>query len=131
MKAMSVIQKARVAVIVLGILLPYLARMPRGMEWVSQYTVGNLSGILLLGSFNAIAWGSILALSFLYRQPSSLLFPAAFGFGFLAFGHFTLDLESDAQAAISLAFIPIYALVPISVGALIGLIVDRKPWRRS
>lgn len=127
--ALAHMQKLRIAVMVFGIFLPYLARVPRGLAWLNDYTAGGLGGFLLIGVFNAIAWGSISALSFWYRQPTSLLFPAAFGFSYLAWAHFSLDLKADAQAAIALAFIPIYALLPMSVGALIGYVVDRRPRR--
>lgn len=123
-------RKLRVAVIVFGILLPYLARVPGGLTWLNEYMSGGIAAFLLIGVFNAIAWGSIVGLSFLYQRPTSLLFPAALGFGFLAWAHFSLDLKSDAQAAIALGFIPIYALLPIFIGALIGYFVDRRPWRK-
>lgn len=59
-------------------------------------------------------------MSFLYKRPSSVWVPALLGFGFLAFAHYSLDLASDAQAAIALAFIPIYALIPIAIGAVVS-----------
>jgi hypothetical protein len=119
-------RKWRVVVIVVGILLPYIARVPRGFPWLSDYTNGGLSGFLLMGAFNAIAWGSIVGLSSWYQRPSSILFPAALGFGYLAWAHFSLDMRSDAQAAIALVLIPIYALLPIFIGALIGYFIDRR-----
>ena len=36
-----------------------------------------------------------------------------------------VDLAADAQAGLALLFIPIYALVPIIIGAIIGYIADR------
>jgi len=119
---------ARILVVATGILLPYLVRLPYGKEWADQYTQGGIFGWLFFGAFNAIAWGSILALSFLYRRPRSLIFPAVFGFGFLAWAHAPLDLGADAQAAIALIFIPIYAVAPILVGGLVGLLFDRLVW---
>ena len=123
-------RKLRVAVIVFGIFLPYLARVPRGLAWINEYINGGIAAFLLIGAFNAVAWGSIVGLSFWYQRPTSLFFPAALGFGFVAWAHFSLDLKSDAQAAVMLAFIPIYALLPIFIGALIGYFVDRRPWRK-
>lgn len=118
-------RNARIIIIFVGILLPYLARLPRGMDWLQQYTDVDVSAFLFFGAFNAIAWGSILALSFLYKRTVSLYVPALFGFGFLAWVHYSLDLASDAQASIALIFIPIYALVPIAIGGIIGYILDR------
>ncbi len=118
--------QARWLVVLLGIALPYLARLPAGLEWLRQYTAPGLPAALLLGGFNAIAWGAILGISFLYRRPVSLLAPCLLGFGFLAWGHATLDLASDAQAGLGLVFLPICALLPIAVGGVLGYVIDRK-----
>ena len=119
-------RKARILVVLLGLLLPYATRLPRGAEWLHQYTDLSFGGWLFLGAFNAIAWGAILVVSFLYRRPVSLFVPSLLGFGFLAWAHYTLDLAADAQAAIALIFIPIVALAPILVGAAIGYFLDRR-----
>ena len=116
----------RAAIIIVGILLPYLARIPGGTEWVEQYMWLDLGGFLFTAAFNAIAWGALLALTFLYRHAASMFFPCGLGFVFLAWAHYTLDLAADAQASIALIFIPIYSLVPTGVGALIGLVIDRR-----
>jgi len=125
------LRNARVLVVLVGIVLPYAARLPRGAEWLHQYTDVGLGGWLYFGAFNAIAWGAILAVSFLYRRPLSLLLPALPGFGFLAWAHCSLDLAADAQAAIGLIYIPIVALAPIGVGAVIGYLVDLRMRPRS
>ncbi len=124
-------RSARVLVALVGIVLPYAARIPRGADWLRQYTAVELSAWLFLGAFNGIAWGSIFAISFAYRRPSSLLAPALPGFGFLAWAHGSLDLAADAQSALGLVFIPIYALAPIAVGSVIGLVLDRRARRSS
>jgi hypothetical protein len=116
----------RIIVAIVGILLPYVVRIPRGAAWVEQYTDVSLGGFLFIGAFNAIAWGSIIALSFLYRRPALLLLPCVAGFAFLGWAHYTLDLASDAQAAIALDFIPVYALLPIALGGAIGYVLDRR-----
>ncbi len=123
-------RRARLAIVLIGILLPYAARLPGGIAWLKQYTDAGLSGFLFLSAFNAIAWGAILALSFLYRRALSMAVPAVLGFGFLAWAHATLDLASDAQAPIGLVFIPIYALLPILVGGVAGYVLDRRLRRR-
>lgn len=119
-------RKARLLVMLVGILLPYAARLPRGIGWLQQYTDNGIGAGLFLGAFNTIAWGAIIAVSFLYKRPSSLWAPVLLGFGFLAFAHYSLDLAADAQAAIALVFIPIYALVPIAIGAIVGYFMDRS-----
>lgn len=123
--------RARWAVVIAGILLPYLVRVPRGWHFLSQYLDTSLAGHLLLGGCNAIAWGAILLASLAYRYPASVLAPALAGFGFLAYAHFGLDLASDAQAPIALVFIPIYALLPIAIGAILGYVIDRLLRRRD
>lgn len=123
-------RNARWLVVLAGVLLPYIARLPGGLEWLRQYTNTGLGGWLLLGAFNAIAWLAILTASLFYQRPSSLLWPAIFGFGFLAYAHYGLDLSADAQAGVAVVFIPIYALVPIFVGTIIGYIADRIARRR-
>ena len=124
-------RRARIAIVLIGILLPYAARLPGGIAWLQQYTDAGLNGFLFLSAFNAIAWGAILAISFLYRHALPMAVPALLGFGFLAWAHYTLDLASDAQAAVGLVFIPIYALLPIVVGGVAGYIADRRLRRRS
>ena len=116
----------RCLLVVVGFALPYLARLPRGAAWLQQYThLSGLSGFLFLSAFNAIPVIAMLALTFVYRKRSSALFPAAAGFAFLGWHHAQLDLSADAQAAIALIFIPIYALAPIALGAGLGFLFDR------
>lgn len=117
--------QARLLVVVIGFLLPYLARLAGGLNWLWPYLDGGWGGFLLLSGFNAIAWLSVLGISFLYKRPVSLLAPALPGFGLLALGHYLLDLSADAQSAIALVFFPIYALVPIGIGGIIGYLIDR------
>lgn len=119
-------RSARILVVLVGLVLPYAARVPQGAQWLEQYTQSGLGAWLFLGAFNAIAWGALLAVSLMYTRPSSLLAPSLLGFGFLAWAHYSLDLAADAQAAIALVFIPIYALGPILVGAAIGFMLDRR-----
>lgn len=121
----------RISIAIIGVLLPYIARIPRGLAWLQQYTDIEPGGYLFLGAFNAVAWGSLVALSFVFRRPGPLSIPCAFGFGFIAWAHYNLDLASDAQAAIALIFIPIYALVPIAIGAVIGYVLDQRLKRRE
>jgi hypothetical protein len=59
---------ARVLIAITGILLPYLVRIPRGSRWLEQYTDVSVEGFLFLGAFNAVAWGSIVGLSFLAHR---------------------------------------------------------------
>lgn len=117
--------KVRIIVALLGIFLPYLVRIPRGMAWVEQYTDTSILGFVFFGAFNAIAWGSLIAFSFLFRRPAPFLIPCTTGFAFLGWAHYGLDLGADAQAALAVIFIPIFALVPIALGSAVGYVVDR------
>lgn len=123
--------KARFIIVLVGFVLPYLARLPRGAEWLRQYTDVGFGGWLFFGALNAIAWGCLLALSFKYERPVSLLPSCILGFGFLAWAHSTLDLGADPQAAIALVIIPVYALAPIAVGGALGYAVDRMLRRKD
>ena len=114
-----------VAIILIGISLPYIARLPGGIDWVKQYANISIGGWLFLGAFNAIAWGAVLALIKHYRHPAPIALPALFGFAFLAWAHSTVDLREDAQAAIALIFIPILALIPIAIGGVLGYFLDQ------
>jgi hypothetical protein len=124
-------RKARLIIVVVGVVLPYFSRVPRGSEWLGQYTDIGFGGWLFFGALNAIAWGCIIKLSFKYERPASLLAPCILGFGFLAWAHGTLDLSANPNAAISLVIIPVYALVPIAVGGIFGYIVDRMLRRKK
>ena len=117
--------QARGIVAVLGVTLPYLVRLPGGLEWLGQYTRLGPGAWLWLTALHAVSWGSILLVSLAYQRPASLLAPCLSGFGFLAWAHASLDLHSDAQAAIALFLIPLVSLLPIAIGALIGYAVDR------
>jgi hypothetical protein len=124
---------ARIAVALIGAALPYLARIPgmvsRGPDWLTSYFGSGLGAFVFFGAFNAINWGAIVLGSLAFRSTPAVVVAAAFGFAWPAYAHATLDLASDAQAAIGLALIPINSLPLVGVGWLLGLAVDRA-WRR-
>lgn len=117
---------ARRWVVLIGVMLPFVVRIPgvatHGEQWLTSYL--GCAAPLLLSAFNAICWGSILLGSYLYRHAWAILFPALSGFGYLAWQHARLDLSADAQASLALIFIPIYSLPFVLVGWLFGLAVD-------
>ena len=120
-------RRARLAIATVGVLLPYLARIPgtfvHGGSWISSYFSGGVAGVFLVSAFNALAWGALVFLSFRVRSPVSLIAPTLAGFGFLAFAHSGLDLAADAQSAVAIVFIPVYALPIIGVTFLLSLSV--------
>jgi len=121
--------------VVIGILLPYLSRIPgtfiKGADCFTSYLGSGIGAIIFSGVFSAICWGSIWGASFSYRHPSSVWFPAIPGFTLLAAMHAFMDLASSSTAAIALVFIPIYSLPLVLIGWLIGLWFDRKLSRRE
>lgn len=121
---------ARALVVVVGVLLPYAARLPglltRGPDWLWSYFVSGVGATLFFGGLNAITWGSVLAASFSYRNPRAVWFPAVMGFSLPAYLHASVDLSSDPQAAIALVLIPLLSLPPIFIGWLVGRWYDRK-----
>lgn len=127
---MNTMLRSRIAVVVVGIVLPYTARLPgvltNGPDWLWSYLSGGVRGVVVFGGFNAICWGAILAASYTYRHPQAVWFPALLGFALPAFMHASLNLASDAQAAIALVLIPVFALPLVFVGWLMGRWFDRR-----
>lgn len=113
-----------------GILLPYLARLPGvfvfGVDWFTAYLGDGIGAVLFLEGLNGVCWGSILGASFTYRHARSVWFPAVLGFAFPAIAHACLDLSSDSTAAVAIVFIPLYSLPLVFLGWLLGLWFDRR-----
>lgn len=122
--------RARVVVIIFGLLLPYLARIPgvffHGQQWFLSFLGSGVGAFVFLGVFNALCWGSVLVSTLSYRHPRSTLFPVVFGFSLPAVAYGSLDLLSSSTAAIALIFIPIYALPLVLIGWWAGWMYDRK-----
>ena len=131
----SAMAAARIAVALVGIALPYLARIPgtaaRGPEWLTSYFGSGLGAFVFLAGFNAINWGAILLGTLVLRSIPAVAVAAAVGFALPAYGHATLDLASDAQAAVGLILIPIGSLPLVALGSLLGLGVDWARRQRS
>ena len=119
-------KRARLNVAIVGVFLPNFIRLLRGTDWLRQYLENGVFGFLFLEAFEAIAWGSIILLSFKLRRPATILFPAIPTFALIAFSHLMLDLSSDAQAAVALVWIPIYSLPLVLIGYWIGLWRERR-----
>lgn len=115
---------ARFLLFPLGFLLPLLVRFPGGGDWVRQYAFG-LGGTLFFSAFHAIPLAALFGLTFAYTNCVAWLLSAVAGFGYLGWEHARLDLSVDAQAALALVFIPIYALAPVGLGAVAGFALDR------
>ena len=119
--------RARLLLVLVGVSIPYLARIPgafvRGTDWATSYLSAGFPGFVFIQSFNSLAWGSLLALSFLVRKPSPLVAPSLTGLGFVAVAHARLDLAADAQNSVAVAFIPVYAFPIIGVTFLVSVLL--------
>ena len=104
-------------------LLPYACRLYRGIDWATQYLPDKghlLPGLLLFGGFASLPAIPLVALFWLRKHlpftfsTASLVTP-----GLLVAWHHNYDLAADAQAAIGLIFIPIYAALLTGVAAVL------------
>ena len=127
-------RNVRIVIVVIGILLPYLARLPgiptHGAQWLVSYFGTGIGAVLFVGVFNAINWGAIAIATRSYDHPRSAWFPVVLGFALPVWAHSMLDLSSDAQAGIALVFIPIYSLPLVLAGWQLGRWFDRWYDRR-
>ncbi len=125
-----VMGKVRWLVAAIGILLPYLARIPgaflKGPRWITDLLGAGPEAVLFLSAFHAICWGAILLAVCSFRRPTSAWFPAIFGFAVPAVAYASLDLRSSSTAAVAMVFVPIYSLPLLLLGWLIGRYFDRR-----
>lgn len=122
-------RRVRWAVVLVGVGLPYAAQL--GQAGWQTYMDSGWQGQLFMAALGAVLWLPLLALTWLYRYPLSMLPPALLGLGFALWGHASVDLAADAQAALALIFIPLWALVPAAVGALMGAGMDLRARRKA
>jgi hypothetical protein len=125
------IKKIQLVVAGVGILVPYLSRIPgvffKSSTWLTSFLSVGIGGTLFLQTFNAVCWGAIVCAIGTYKNARSVFFPILAGFPLLVFWYAYLDLASSSTAALALIFIPIETLPPIFVGWLIGKYFDRTP----
>jgi len=113
-------------------LLPYLCRLPHGMNWVKQYVPDSglsLEWILWFHAFASLpSIPPILAALIGKKGTLAFILSLVISISFLAYYHHDYDLASDAQAAVGLVFIPVYATSISTLGFLIGLGLQSK-WK--
>ena len=123
-------QGTRTLILLIGIFLPYCARLVAalfmGPSWFADYLDAGLLGFVVIGAFNTINWGAVILTTLSFRHPRSSWFPAVFGFALPLVGHASLDLGADAQAAVALAVLPFASLPLVFIGWLVGLWYDRR-----
>jgi len=105
--------------------MPFLSRLPRGIDWVAQYLPDEghlLIGTLLIGTFAMVPAVAVFCAALLSKPP--FYFPVLLGTLvatiMLAYWHHDLDLTTNANAPIALVIIPIYATALGVAGGVIG-----------
>lgn len=120
---------ARLLIIVVGVLLPFLARIPgaliEGKSWFTSYFDGGFGGVAFIIGLHVLCWGSILLATFSYKQTTAVWFPAVFGFAFAGLSHAFLNLNSSSTAALGLVAIPLLSVPVVLIGWLLGLWYQR------
>lgn len=127
--SLQAMRRNRWTVAILGILMPYLSRLPgiseHGWPWLTGYFGDTLWAPLFFGAFNAVCWAPVIVGSGLYKRPSTIWYPAVGALASSAVMHSTVDLAADAQAALALVVIPFLTLPFSATGWIIGYMVER------
>lgn len=114
----------RISIVVIGLLLPYLVRVPFGLQWLMQYVETGALGFCFISGLNLPTLGLLIGFSYLYQYRSSLILPCLVAFALQAIGHAEIDLSSDAQASLAWIILPIITLIPTLASLLICWLVD-------
>ena len=106
--------------------MPFLCRIPRGSVWVAQYFPDEghvIGGAMFFGAFALIPAVVVFCAALVSKQTFYLpvLVSTLVALSMLAYWHHDNDLSADAQAALTLVFIPIYAAGLALIGGLTGL----------
>lgn len=106
--------------------MPILCRVPRGGSWVAQYLPDEghfFGGLMFFGAFALIPGVLVFCAGLVSKPPYyfPVVLSTLIALIMLAYWHHANDLAADAQAAISLVFIPVYASALALIGGLIGL----------
>lgn len=110
---------------VVALLVPLIARLPgvpfHGFDWFTAYFFGGW-GFLFFSAFNAVPGLSLYVVGRASGgAPLRFWITAAVLVAFLMWAHGSINLRSSSTAAISLIFIPIYAVAAVVAGWLLGL----------
>lgn len=110
-------RRIRAAIVIGGILLPYIAGI------VNSALPPSFKGALFLGVVNSICWGSVLLATSGYQHSSSAMFPILLGFAWPTCFYLTFNTKSSPLGFI---FLPIENLVFVLAGWLVGRYVDKQ-----
>jgi len=124
MKQVSLPRHLFLVSVAIGLLVPFIARLPsvplRGWDWFTDYLPG-IGGILFFSAFNLIPSVALFGLGKAgKRAPLAYWFAVAGLVAFLLWAHGTVNLRSSSTAAIALLFVPIYAIGAVAAGWGIG-----------
>lgn len=111
------------------LIVPILSRLPKGVEWVAQYRPDEghfIGGILFFGGFALIPAVVVFVAFLVSREPRFFpgLFATAAAYATLIYLHHDNDLAADAQAALTLVFIPLFVAFIAALCAGAGLLVQ-------
>ncbi len=106
--------------------MPFLSRVPQGSKWVAQYLPDDghlIGGTLFFGAFAMAPAVAVFCAALISRPPFyfPVLISTLVAVAMLGYWHHDNDLAADAQAAISLIFIPIYAAALALVAGVVGI----------
>jgi hypothetical protein len=110
--------------------LPFVSRLPGGIEWFAQYVPPEeyrISGILLFAAFSSVV-ALPLILAFLLRAaiPTTFIISVVTATLLLASFHYTFDLSSDPQAAIALIMAPVFLGGVVMVLTVISGLIEQS-----
>lgn len=116
-------------------LLPYLSRLPRGLDWVMQYLPDpghGISGMIFLHAFFSLpAIPLVAGIRKSTHSRAPWLLPLLVISVVTCSVNYDFDLASDAQAAIGLVFAPVMITLLGWAALAIGSFVQRRQAREG
>ena len=107
------------------LLLPYISRLPYGLDWVAQYQPNGgyfSAGMIFFLAFAILPSIFTFLSALVSKAPCYLpvLLSSFTAFGILAICHHANDLAADAQSGLTLIFIPMFAAGGAIFSGIIG-----------
>ncbi|HNW92578.1 MAG TPA: hypothetical protein PKM88_06695, partial [bacterium] len=87
-----------------------------GWPWIDQYLSCALDGWLFFEACNLVAVAAAVVCVLLFGGRRAFWLPVGLGYGALFAMHASIDLAADAQAAVALVFIPVFAVPMFAAG---------------
>lgn len=122
-------QQARTWIILLGILTPYLARLPgtitHGYSWLDSMLGESLLSALIPGLVSVVAWGAAVIGTYVYKYPATAWFPGIMMLASSAWLHASIDFSADSQTWLTVIMVPFLTLPFTATGWIIGWVAER------